>query len=166
MHHKCCNEWLNLIFESNGNNLRNNGKYWITGILSEILCRGSIGWALSLSLGSKQPKPPEPRLKSHRAWALGSESLLEPSLWTTLIINSSHVYKNLFSNQLNYRIQWTVFAIIWMHLNSLCVNRYVCVYKKSTNYTLIITYSSVFAHYIIILNMIYFCFNCSQSFRI
>ncbi len=58
MHHKCCNEWLNLIFVSNSKNLRNNGKYWITGISSEILCigsSGSIGWALSfsLSIGSK-----------------------------------------------------------------------------------------------------------------
>jgi hypothetical protein len=48
MHQRCCNEWLNLIFVSNSNNLTNNGKYWITGISSEILCTGEIGeigWA-------------------------------------------------------------------------------------------------------------------------
>jgi hypothetical protein len=54
MHHKCCNEWLNLIFVSNSNNLTNNGKYWITGIPTEILCTGSpgsIGWAFAWAYG-------------------------------------------------------------------------------------------------------------------
>jgi hypothetical protein len=61
MHYKCCNEWLNLAFVSNSENLRNNGKYWIIWISSEILCTdssGSVGWALSLSLSLRLQKSP------------------------------------------------------------------------------------------------------------
>ncbi len=109
MHYKCCNEWLNLIFVSNSENLRNNGKYWIIGILSEILCTdssGSIDWALSLSLGSKpaslslsllslgsktiEPEPKAPKNPSSRAWSL--------SLWTSLlkIVSFNQICRNTF----------------------------------------------------------------------
>jgi hypothetical protein len=66
-------QWMiNLIFVSNSKNLKNNGKYWITEISSEILCTGSsgsIGWALSLSLGSKTIEPEAPKVLSSRAQA-------------------------------------------------------------------------------------------------